>query len=630
MEENKNNAIEKTENLSNNTENKVKSNNKSKKNGKKNVKKSKKTSESKRAKLREQKAEIRHQRAVEKKKAREEKKKLALQKKEDAKKVRMQKAQTAKKARLQKLEARKHKKEDLKALKLQKKAEREKRKEFLKHESKEEKRNRLQREKEAKLELKRERLADNRAKRLEKQEERREKRQLRRQERKEKRNRGIGGWLAAVISLGCAVLVLGSLLTLTFFTPLDEYMVSSTQEEKSFYDLVGYVDNMDVNLSKLVVSKDNEVRQKLLSDIRVQSNLAEASLGELALRDESKFNTSKFINQVGDFCKYLEHKLIDGEKLSEEDIKTLNTMHQINTELKLNLSELASQIDENFDFKSIFEGKEDNLIISKFNELESNATEYPHMIYDGAFADNVKPSESVYLKDLEEVSKLEAEESFKNYFKDYKVKEVELIGETSTGSIDCYDFEGMTEDGINIDAQITKKGGKLLLFNYYKDCEVNSFDEDKLEEIATNYLESIGYTNMKAVWMAKGGNVTSFNFASIVNGVICYSDLIKVNVCNERGIVSGIEATAYLLNHKGRNVETPTVTLEDAEKKVGEEIEVETSRLAIIPYGNTEKLGYEFMGLNNGDTYYIYIDAFTGKELNIFKVVRTTEGTLLM
>ncbi len=630
MEENKNNAIEKTENLSNNSIKNLKSNAKSKKTGKKNVKKSKKTSESKRAKLREQKAEIKHQRAIEKKKAKEERKKLALQKKEDAKKIKMQKAQTAKKARLKKLEERKAKKENLKALKLQKKAEREKRREFLKHESKEDKRNRLQKEKEAKLELKRERLADSRAKRLEKQEERREKRQLRKQERKEKRNRGIGGWLAAVISLGSAVLVLGSLLTLTFFTPLDEYMMSSTQEEKSFYDLVGYVDNMDVNLSKLVVSKDDEVRQKLLGDVRVQSNLAEESLGELALRDESKFNTSKFINQVGDFCKYLEHKLIDGEKLTENDIKTLNTMHEINTELKYNLSELASQIDENFDFKSIFEGKEDNLIISKFNEFESNATEYPHMIYDGAFADNIKPTDSVYLKDFKEVSKLTAEENFKKYFKDYKVKEVELIGETTSGAIDCYEFEAMTEDGINIEAQITKQGGKLLLFNYYKDCEANAHDESKLEEIATNFLNGVGYTDIKAVWMAKGGNVTSFNFASVIDGVICYSDLIKVNVCNERGVVSGIEATAYLLNHKTRKVETPSVSLEDAEKKVGAEIEVETSRLAIIPYGNTEKLAYEFMGLNNGDTYYIYIDAISGKELNIFKVVKTTEGTLLM
>ena len=59
-------------------------------------------------------------------------------------------------------------------------------------------------------------------------------------------------------------------------------------------------------------------------------------------------------------------------------------------------------------------------------------------------------------------------------------------------------------------------------------------------------------------------------------------------------------------------------------------MEISSSRLAIIPYGSYEKLAYEFNGVNNGDTYYIYIDVETGKELEIFKVVKTTEGTLLM
>ena len=71
-------------------------------------------------------------------------------------------------------------------------------------------------------------------------------------------------------------------------------------------------------------------------------------------------------------------------------------------------------------------------------------------------------------------------------------------------------------------------------------------------------------------------------------------------------------------------------SLEEAMDKVYGEIEVESSRLAIIPYGSKEKLAYEFYGNSNGDNYYIYIDTKTGKELEIFKVIKTTEGTLLM
>jgi hypothetical protein len=45
---------------------------------------------------------------------------------------------------------------------------------------------------------------------------------------------------------------------------------------------------------------------------------------------------------------------------------------------------------------------------------------------------------------------------------------------------------------------------------------------------------------------------------------------------------------------------------------------------------NEERLAYEFTGTSAGETYYVYIDAQTSKEADIFKVVKSTEGTLLM
>ncbi len=629
MEENKNNAIEKTENLSEKASAK-KAQTKSKKPNKNKVKKSQKASQEKKDKIREQKAEIRHKQRLEKKKEKAEKKKAMLAKREELKKARLQKRSELKKAKLEKRQERENKKAELKRLKMQKQAEKAQRKEYLKHETESERKNRIAKEKQAKLAIRKQKLENERAKRQERLEERKHRRVLKSQERREKRKRGIGGWLAAVISLGCAVLILGSLLTLTYFTPLDDYMMTNTAEERSFYDLVGYVDNLDVNLSKLVVTKDTEKQQKLLSELRVQSNLASSSISMLAIQDENKFYTSKFINQIGDFAKYLEAKLIDGEKMSLEDYETLSNMHQINVELKGKLNELINEINEDFDFSSIYEGKEDNLLISKFNELESNATNFPHMIYDGAFADSVKKEESKFLNKFEKVSKSEAEENFKKYFKDYNVKDVELVGEAISEKIECYDFEGKTEDGTLLTAQLSKKGGKLILFNHYKDCSNKVYESEALEEVAKRFLENAGYKNMQAVWMAEGNNVTSFNFASTVDGIICYSDLIKVNVCNERGTVSGIEASAYALNHTPRTLKEVKINLNDAKAKVEDEIEVETSRLALIPYGMKEKLAYEFTGVKNGETYYIYVDAVSGKELEIFKVVKTTEGTLLL
>ena len=629
MEENKNNAIEKTEELSKKPQNSKTNSSK----GKSNKKGKRKPTLEKSAKIREQRAEDKRNKKLEKQRLKNEKKKAIMQAKAQKKKAKLHKKEEIAKAKNARLEAKNKKRADAKKLKLHKKEERQKRKELLKHETKQQRRNRIKTEKQQKIAYRREKLQERKDKRLRKLEDKKQKREQKAKERRSKRRerKGYGGWIAAVVTLGSAVLILGSLLTLTFFTPIDDYMGVTTTEEKSFYDLVGYVDNMDVNLSKLIVSNDTEKQQKILGELRVQSNLAVSSISTLSLHDEDKFNTTKFINQIGDYSKYLEEKLIEGESLSSSDKETLKSIYNINNELKYSLQDLASSIDDSFDFRSIYEGKKDNLVISRFIELESNSTNYPHMIYDGAYSDTVNRETSKYLVNFEKVSKAQAEELFRKYFASYNLSDVTLLGETTSEKIECYDFEGVAEDGTVLDAQISKNGGKLVLFAHYKDCSNDVYSSESLEKTASDFLQSVGYKNMKAVWKAEGNHIVTFNFASVVDGVICYSDLVKVNVCMERGIVSGLEASSYLLNHTDRKLGKASISLENAREKVSSEIDVKSSRLAIIPYHvNHEALAYEFVGLNGGETYYIYIDAKTGKELDIFKVVKTTEGTLIM
>lgn len=435
---------------------------------------------------------------------------------------------------------------------------------------------------------------------------------------------------ATVVTLSALVLLLGSVIAFKSFTTLDSKNQTATQQQ-SFYELVGYVDSMDVNLSKLVVTTDNEKRQKLLGDVRVESNLATKSLSELPLRDEEKYYTVKFINQVGDYSKYLSEKMIDGEVLTGEDVEILSNMQKINAELKNNLSALASELGEDYDFRALFDGNENDVIISKFKELEKGAMEYPHMIYDGAFSDGTDGKEAKALKGEKELSKSEAAEAFMSAFSNYDLKDVVLVGESTGKVIETYNFEAKDKEGVMLSAQLSKKGGKIVEFNYFKDCDDDRLDMASAEEVAKKFLEKVGYKALKAVWSTSGGNTATFNFASAKDGVICYLDLVKVNVCRERGMVSGLEASSYIYNHHERTLERAEITLAEAKEKVGTEIAVESSRLAIIPKGEfAERLAYEFVGTYEGSTYYVYIDAKTGRELDVFKVVESTEGTLLM
>lgn len=608
---------------------------------KKNVKQTKKDKEQIKAekeKAKKQaalKKEERKKQALIKKQKREEER---AQKRIEAAKQKQAKKEEKKKAKLAKKQAAMRKKESIKELKLKKREERLARRDELKHESKIDRRERKLAEKKEKARLKREKREQRAAIKKQRIQAKQELAKQKAIERKEKRqtraSRGLGGWLAAVISLASCVLVLSTILVWGIFMRGGGEDMLSGVYQQAFYDLVGYVDNIDVNLSKLSVTNDKEQSQKILNEVSVQANLAETNLATLPLSDESRSGTVKFVNQLGDFSKYLSNKLIDGESVSAEDKNLIAEFKRINLTLKNELSELSLKLENNYNFLNLLSGEQDDIVLQKFMELQSNSVDYPQMIYDGPFAD--RPEKTA--KDTEEVKNPitaeDAKNEFVKLFADYGVTEANVAGEGAGDGLKVFNVEAVA-GGNDLFAQISLDG-KLVNFNWYMDCTDVNFGRDECVKKAEEFLNKLGYKSVKAVWTTQNGTTTYVNFAEEQNGVIIYADMIKVSVCMQRGEVYAADFKAYLECHKTRELGSPAISVEKAERNLSQDITVKTSRLCYIPLdaetanGGKEKLAYEFWGESRGEDYYIYIDAKTGKQLQIFKVVQTDEGTLLL
>ena len=447
---------------------------------------------------------------------------------------------------------------------------------------------------------------------------------------KKKKKDGYGGWLAAVVGLSFAVLVLGTLLMIRTVSPEGEHDSGKTAE-RSFYNFSEYVGEMDNDLDKLLVSNDKKTQQKLLTKIEKSAALAEENLCNLPLKDESRFYTSKFVNQVGDYANYLNNRLIDGFSVTQTDKENLENVYEINKTLKTELNGLMSEMGADFDFSTLSdEVGGDNIVLSKFDELEANAVDYPKLIYDGPFSDALdKNSEPEGLKG-EEIGLAEARAVFEKTFKKEGIGDITEDGETD-GKIKTFNFKAKSEGGNEIYASVSKAGGKLVSFNYFADCSKNNCDLTECVEIATEYIASLGIEDMKPVWATEAGAKAYINFAYEKDGVIVYNDMIKATVCKERRLVSNLDAREYYLNHKERNIGKAKITAKEAKKKLTSDLEVESVRMAFIPYGEkNEILAYEFAGTSRGATYYIYVDANTGREAQIFRVVETIEGKLLV
>lgn len=440
--------------------------------------------------------------------------------------------------------------------------------------------------------------------------------------------RGRGGLIAAVITLGVSTLILASVLAYVTLIPAESDNRLETAYRKSFYDTVAQVNSMDLDLSKALATSDGGAMQTYLVDVAVNSELAENNLQQLPIKDENKFYTTKIVNQVGDYAKYLNKKLIRGKQLSKSDRENLKNLYKANAALKDALQAAMEGMDDDFNFADMGDIG-GNALLDNLNELQELSVEYPELIYDGPFSDGRDNREIKGLSGRS-ITEAEAVDIFRETFADYNPQNVYYTGK-STGNIAAFGVQGEIK-GDTVYAQITETGGKLVMFSYSGSCGAVNYDGDAATEKALDFIEKTGVNGMKPVWINLSNNVYTINFAPEINGAIIYPDLIKVRVCAETGMIIGLEATSYYYNHTERTVASPALTKSEARTKVSEDISVETARLAIVPIGeNTETLCYEFSGTLDGETYYIYIDALTGRQVEMFKVISSEEeGSLLM
>ena len=608
MQETKNNAVEKVESIANNNASENSSSPK--------TDKAIRSSNGKKREIKNRKKQERH---LAKEQARIEREKIWAERR-----IELARIKAHKKAEREKAQASyKRLKEAKKAEKAQKRAqliaERQKHIEMLRHETKQQREARIKSEREERAKQSQQRYMA-----------RQRERQLKREHkaRQKESRKGYGGWLAAVISLGIASLVLASVLTVTLIMPSKESTMLESVYSKSFYETLEQVNSLDANLSKAIATNDKSALPEYLMNIAVESELAEDNISQLPIRDEYKFYTSKLINQIGDYAKYLNKKLANGESLSESDVAVLNNLYNANVSLKNSLYEINQKSRGQFNFTALAKGNKNSLVIDSLENLENLSVEMPQLIYDGPFSDGL---ENRTVKGLsgEEILPTEAISIFNKAFNGMGIKDVKSDGETS-GQIECYNVSGMIDDDI-LYAQISKKGGKMIMFAYSGSCKESNFGEESAIKSAQEFMAGIEITDMMPVWTNKVGNVYTINFAYSLKGVPVYSDIVKVRVCAETNKVIGLEAFNYYLNHTSRTLEKAQISKTEAMKNVSANIEIESSRLAIVPIGNTsEKLCYEFMGTYNESTYYVYIDAKTGKQIQMFKVVDGTEGKLLV
>ena len=438
--------------------------------------------------------------------------------------------------------------------------------------------------------------------------------------------------LSIIVVLFSIIVILGMYI---YKKQLEYRQLSDNSYNMAFYELVDYVQNVEVYLAKALISNSPESGATSLSNVWREANMALTSLSQLPINTNELENTSKFLNQVSEYSYSLYTKNLRDEELSNEDMENIKNLHQYSVELENTLNQLSADLNNGrISFgelekkgNSVFAKEVSNISKDSFSNLEQTFHEYSGLIYDGAFSEHITTKEKVGLTG-ENIDEETAKNKAIEFIGNNNIKEINSYGK-SEGDINVFNFGITYNDDSTCMVSISEKGGHLVYMDKNREVLSEVISEKEADNKAKEYLKSKGFSNMEETYYLKESGIATINYAYVQENVLMYPDLIKVKVALDNGEILGIETTGYLNSHRERNIKEPKISVKKAKETLNKNLNIESERLVVIPTEwQTEIECWEFEGNVEGLDFIVYVNSQTGKEEDILIITNTPNGIL--
>lgn len=440
--------------------------------------------------------------------------------------------------------------------------------------------------------------------------------------------------LIRIISYGLASLFVAVGFAASGYALAYDYrMELENTYQRALTDLSSNVSNMDTLLRKTQYASTPMMYATLASNIWREASAAKANLSMLPVTEASLDNVNRFLAQVGEYTLSLSRKMASGEGISEEEYKTVSSLYSLAEQVNGRLNELIASVSDKSVMLTEVSKKTNGFlaginndgigISGGFEEVENGFEEYPTLIYDGPYSDNLINKESVMLKNIPNVSS-EAAKSVAAKVFGVSAEEINGAGE-SNGAIPSYYFL----HGERF-AEVTKAGGYLLTVTDGAVSEEERLSYEQALEVAEKFLRDVGYDGMESTYYIIEYGVCTINFAYVTEDTLCYPDLIKVGVSLNDGSISSFDARGYIMNHTERKPSAAARDQKEAAAMLSRGLSVEKVRRVFIPTdGGGETECWEFICKSSDGTDVIeYFNVSTLREEDILILLKNENGTL--
>lgn len=406
---------------------------------------------------------------------------------------------------------------------------------------------------------------------------------------------------------------------------------------QAYAELTESVRELNADLSKLVLSEAPNTLALSLDGIWRESGAITALLGRIPQAHPENVALNRLIVQTGDYCRSLSASVLGGRPLTEKDRSQLLSLLEASGKIYTGLSDRLAG---------------GNVPVSalspeQFFAEPAETADYPSLDYKGPYSDAAedRPALGVSGDEInEEEAGRKAGELISLALGDGSAAEritAESISRVEAG-YPRYDLALSLPDGRKADIALTAQGGQLVYFRLYGSRETAQTAGTTFEDLIDKGLEflgKIGYEHAEPTYHSNcdGSVVVSYcctqGLGSALSegeeepSVIMMNDTVRLRFDTGNGDIIGADASSCLMNHTERSF-TEVAAIEQAQANLSPYLSVSSSRLALIPTDDlSERLCWEFRGSFMGSEYLVYMDAATGDEVRIVRIISDESGT---
>ena len=421
-------------------------------------------------------------------------------------------------------------------------------------------------------------------------------------------------------------------------------LLAENNNHRALTDFASHLDQLETDMAKSDVVSSPTQKILYLSQISSKSDAALKDFAQIPADQAGLSYMGEFLTQSGDFAKTLTQRIAGGGTISAAEEKTLRDIHERLVPVNQKVQDIMARMDtENlawtdpkpsltqrlgFGGTQIAEAAADGSeapaksVRSGLDQLDASLQKLPPFSYTGEYATRVVqkplglPSGNVTQAQAQGVAR-----DFLNKV-GYTNTTPEFAGD-SQGPLGGYMWKYKEAN-----LEVSHQGGVVTYYRDQRSIEPKTMSLEEARSKAKTILQALGW-QLVLTSSEDYGSYVQLDAVAEKDGVRIYPDKVRLMIALDNGQLIGLDATPYYAFHQTRTYPTK-VTMNQAVQKLRPNFKVVESRLAVITKpGNQEVYCYEFRGRYQEEEYLLYLNASTGAEEKIQRIIMTPRGEYL-